>query len=122
MRRWLTTMTLDGLAAVENRLAMMRARLKWARWQHLRMRIGRDGVLPLSSAAEYAQKIAQEASGRPRYTTETIAESLRRPETRKALREELARGIILVDKVDSAGIAPGDDQALKPWPRSGPAR
>ena len=217
MRRLLTTMSLDWLATVENRLAMMRARLKWARWQRLGMHIGRDVVLPLStsvdssycylitigdrchfgpqclilahdgqmdefldagrvgrvvigdgcrigarcvilcnveigagsiveagsvvstslpagsycagsparvvcSAAEYAQKIAQEASGRPRYTTETIAESLRRPETRKALREELARGIILVDKVDSAGIAPGDDQALKPWPRSGPAR
>jgi len=217
MRRWLTTMTLDGLAVVENRLAMMRTRLKWARWQRLGMRIGRDVVLPLStsvdssccylitigdrcyfgpqclilahdgqmdefldagrvgrvvigegcrigarcvilcnveigagsiveagsvvstslpagsycagsparvvcSAAEYAHRIAQEASGRPRYTTETIAESLQRPETRKALWEELAKGTILVDKVATAGIAPGDDQALKPWPRSGPAR
>ena len=213
MGRWLTTMTLDWLAAVENRLAMMEARLKWARWQRLGMRIGRDVVLPLStsvdssycylitigdrchfgpqclilahdgqmdefldagrvgrvvigedcrigarclilcnveigagsiveagsvvatslppgsycagsparvvcSAAEYAQRIAREASGRPRYTTETIAERLRRPEMRKALWEELARGTILVDKADTAGIAPGDDQALKPWPRS----
>ena len=213
MGRWLTTMTLDWLAAVENRLAMIQARLKWARWQRLGMHIGRDVVLPLStsvdssycylitigdrchfgpqclilahdgqmdefldagrvgrvvigdgcrigarcvilcnveigagsiveagsvvstslpagsycagsparvvcSATEYAQRIAQEASGRPRYTTETIAESLRRPETRKALWEELARGVILVDKADTAGIEPGDDQALKPWPRS----
>jgi maltose O-acetyltransferase len=210
-------MTLDWLAAIENRLAMMRARLKWARLQGLGMRIGRDVVLPLSttvdsgycylitigdrcsfgpqclilahdgqmdefldagrvgrvvigegcrigarcvilcnveigagsiveagsvvftslpagsycagsparvvcSAAEYAQRIAQEASGRPRYTTETIAQSLRRSELRKALWEELARGTILVDKVDTAGITPGDDQALKPWPRGWPAR
>jgi|SRR6266850_3009046 len=217
MRPWLTTMTLDWLATVENRLAMTRARFKWARWQRLGMRIGRDVMLPLSttvdssycylitigdrchfgpqclilahdgqmdefldagrvgrvvigngcrigarcvilcaveigagsiveagsvvatslppdsycagsparvvcSVAEYAQRIAEEASGRPRYTTETIAAILRRPETRKALSEELARGIILVDKADTAGIAPGADQSLKPWPRGWPAQ
>jgi maltose O-acetyltransferase len=209
-------MILDWLAAVENRLAMTRARFKWARWQRLGMHIGRDVVLPLStsvdssycylitigdrchfgpqclilvhdgqmdefldagrvgrvvigegcrigarcvilcnveigagsiveagsvvttslppgsycagsparvvcSVAEYAQKVAKDASGRPRYTAATIAGRLRHPETRKALREELASGIILVDKADSAAIAPGDDQSLKPWPRSGPA-
>src|SRR2546425_3472474 len=52
MGRWLQPMTLDWLAAVENRLAMMRARLKWARWQHLGMRIGRDVVLPLSTSVD----------------------------------------------------------------------
>src|SRR5439155_10664965 len=36
MRRRLTTMILDWLAGIENRLAMTRARLKWARWQRLR--------------------------------------------------------------------------------------
>jgi len=74
------------------------------------------------SVAEYAQKMAAEASGRPRYTTKTIAASLRRPGTRKALWDELARGSILVDKLDSAAIAPGDDYSLKPWPRNGLAR
>src|SRR5260370_26759645 len=52
MRPWLTTMTLDWLATVENRLAMTRARLKWARWQRLGMRIGRDFVLPLSTTVD----------------------------------------------------------------------
>jgi len=214
--RWLTTMILDLLSTLESRLATTRARLKWARWQRLGMRIGKDVVLPLSTAvdssycylitigdrchfgpqclilvhdgqmdqfldagrvgrvvigegcrigarcvilcnveigagsiveagsvvatslpagaycagsparvvcsvAEYALRIAGEASGRPRYTTKTIAASLRRPETRNALWEELAKGVILVDKVDTASIAPGDDQSLKPWPRSRPA-
>ncbi len=217
MRRWLTTMPLEWLAAAEDGVASVRARLKWARWRRLGMRIGDDVVLPLStvvdssycylitigdrchfgpqclilahdgqmdqfldagrvgrvvigdgcrigprcvilcnveigagsiveagsvvstslpggsycagsparvvcSVTEYAQKIAQEASGRPRYTAGTIAARLRRPELRKAFWEELAAGIILVDNVASTGIAPGDDQALKPWPRSGPAR
>jgi len=72
--------------------------------------------------AEYAQRIAEEAAGRPRYTTETIAASLRRPETRTALREELAKGVILVDKADTAGLAPGDDRGLRPWPRGWPAQ
>src|SRR2546422_9958158 len=52
MRRWLTTMTLDGVAAVEDRRATMRARLKWARWQRLGMHIGRDVVLPLSTSVD----------------------------------------------------------------------
>src|SRR3989442_4956924 len=52
MRRSLTTMSLDWLATVENRLAMMRARLKWARWQRLGMHIGRDVVLPLSTSVD----------------------------------------------------------------------
>jgi maltose O-acetyltransferase len=216
MSRRLTTLPFDWLASIENRLAITRARLKWARWQALGMQIGRDVVLPLSttvdssycylvtigdrchfgpqclilahdgqmdqfldagrvgrvvigddcrigarcvilcnveigsgsiveagsvvstslpsesycagfparvvcSAAEYAERIAREASGRPRYTPETIAEILRRPEKRKALWEELARGVILVDKVDAASIKPGDDQGLKPWPRIRPA-
>ena len=217
MRRWFTTMTLDWLAGVETRLATTRARLTWARWQRLGMRIGNDVVLPLStvvdssycylitigdrchfgpqclilvhdgqmdefldagrvgrvvigegcrigarcvilcnveigagsiveagsvvatslppgsycagsparvvcSVAEYAQRIAGAAAGRPRYTAETIAASLRRPETRDALWQELAKGIILVDKPDTAGITPGDDRGLKPWPRSWPAQ
>jgi maltose O-acetyltransferase len=217
MRRRLTTMILDWLAGIENRLAMTRARLKWARWQRLGMRIGRDVVLPLStsvdssycylitigdrchfgpqclilahdgqmdefldagrvgrvvigegcrigarcvilcnveigagsiveagsvvatslppgsycagsparvvsSVAEYAQRIAEEAAGRPRYTAETIAAGLRRPETRTALRDELAKGIILVDQADTAGLAPGDDRGLRPWPRGWPAQ
>src|SRR5256712_6355308 len=191
MRRWLPTRTLDGFAGVENRLAMSRARLTWALWQRLGMRIGRDVRLPLStsvdssycylitigdrchfgpqclilahdgqmdefldagrvgrvvigegcrigarcvilcnveigagsiveagsvvaislpagsycagspargvcSAAEYAQKIAQEASGRPRHTPETIAERPRRPATRKGLRGGLGKGTHLV--------------------------
>lgn len=209
VRRWLTTMTLDWLAAVENRLAVIRARRRWTRLQALGMRVGRDVVLPPStwvdvahcylidigdrcyfgpqcmilahdaqmdefldagrlgrvvigegcrigarcvilcnveigagsivetgsvvatslppgsycagtparvvcSAVEYAQRIAQEVSGRPRYTREAIRESLRRPETRRALWEELARGTILVDKADADGAALVDDQALTP--------
>src|SRR5262245_43110906 len=212
----LARMALNWLAAVENRVAAARARLKWARWQSLGMHIGKDVVLPLStvvdssycylvtigdrchfgpqclilahdgqmdqfldagrvgrvvigddcrigarcvilcnveigsgsiveagsvvfnslppnsycagsparavsSAAEYAQKVVQEAKGRPRYTTEAIAEGLRRPETRKALREELAQGVILVN-TPTTGITPGDDHALKPWPRNGSGR
>ena len=57
-----------------------------------------------------------------RYLSSWPDASLRRPETRKALWDELARGSILVDKLDSAAIAPGDDQSLKPWPRNGLAR
>ena len=212
----LATMALNWLAAVENRVAAVRARLKWARWQSLGMHIGKDVVLPLStvvdssycylvtigdrchfgpqclilahdgqmdqfldagrvgrvvigddcrigarcvilcnveigpgsiveagsvvsnslppnsycagsparavsSAAEYAQKVAQEAKGRPRYTTEAIAEGLRRPATRKALREELAQGVILVNTPTTV-IAPGDDHSLRPWPRNGSGR
>ena len=213
VRRRLMTMTLEWLAAVlaavDSRLAVMRARYNTKRWQALGMRIGRDVVLPPSttvdvshcyvisigdrcsfgpqclilahdaqmdefldagrlgrvvigegcrigarcvilcnveigagsiveagsvvatslppgsycagsparvvcSAAEYAQRIAQEASGRPRYTTEALRERLRRPEARKALWEELARGTVLVDRADAAGLAPADDRALRP--------
>lgn len=205
----MTTMILDWLAAVENRLAVMRARRRWTRLQALGMRIGRDVVLPPStwvdvahcflidigdrcsfgpqcmilahdaqmdefldagrtgrvvigegcrigarcvilcnveigpgsiveagsvvatslppgsycagsparvvcSAAEYAQRISQQASGRPRYTMEAIGESMRRPETRKALWEELGKGTILVHKAEAAGVAPTDDRALTP--------
>jgi len=74
------------------------------------------------SVAEYAQRIAEEAVGRPRYTADTIAASLRRPATRNALREELGKGIILVDTADTAGIAPADDRGLRPWPRGWPAQ
>jgi acetyltransferase-like isoleucine patch superfamily enzyme len=209
VRRSVTTMTLDWLAAADNRLASVRARRRWARLQALGMQVGRDVVLPPStwvdaahcyaisigdrcrfgpqclilahdaqmdefldagrvgrvvigegcrigarcvilcnveigagsivetgsvvatslppgsycagsparvvcSAAEYAKRIAGEASGRPRYTTEAIGESLRRPETRKALWEELARGAILVYKGDAGSAAPADDRALTP--------
>lgn len=207
-------MILDWLASVENRVAMARARFKWARWQRLGMQIGKDVVLPLStsvdssycylitigdrchfgpqclilvhdgqmdefldagrvgrvvigercrigarcvilcnveigagtiveagsvvgtslppnsycagsparvvcSVAEYAKRIVEETSGRPRYTAETIAAKLRHPETRTAVWDELAHGIALVHSADAAALAPDDDQSLKPWPRNG---
>jgi len=212
-----TTMILHWLAAVENRVAVARARLKWARWRRLGMQIGKDVVLPLStsvdssycylvtigerchfgpqclilvhdgqmdefldagrvgrvvigedcrigarcvilcnveigagciveagsvvatslppgsycagsparvvcSVVEYAKRIAEQAAGRPRYTAETMAARLRHPETRKAIWDELATGIVLVDNVNRAAIAPVDDQTLKPWPRNGSGR
>ena len=45
-------MILDWVAVLENRLATTRARLKWARWRRLGMRIGKDVVLPLSTAVD----------------------------------------------------------------------
>ena len=205
----LVRMSLALLALIQSRFGATRARLKWARYQALGMRIGKDVVLPGStcvdsshcylitigdrchfgpqclilthdaqmdefldagrlgrvvigegcrigprcvilcnveigantiveagsvvatslpadsycagsparvvcSAAEYAQKVAAEASGRPRYTTTAIEERLRHPERRKALWEKIVRGPILVHRSDANGMAPADDQALRP--------
>src|SRR2546428_7246336 len=56
VRRWLMMMTLDWLAAVlaavDGRLAVVRARYNTERWQALGMRIGRDVVLPPSTSVD----------------------------------------------------------------------
>jgi len=56
----------------------------------------------VSSAEEYARRIAQEASGRPRYTVEALRESLRRPETRKALWDQVTTGTVLVGRANGS--------------------
>ena len=58
------------------------------------------------SAEEYGRRIAQEASGRPRYTAEAIRESLRRPETRTALRDQVMTGTVLVARATGSVGAP----------------
>ena len=60
------------------------------------------------SAEEYARRIAQETSGRPRYTMEAIRESLRCPETRKALWDQVTTGTVLVGPANGSGGASVD--------------
>src|SRR5439155_1296909 len=98
MRRWLTTMTLYLLAGVEiGAGSIVEAGSVVATSLPAGSYCAGSPARVVCSVAEYAQRIAEEAVGRPRYTAEAIAASLRRPATRNALREELGKGIILVD-------------------------
>lgn len=66
------------------------------------------------SVAEYGERLAKDARGGPRYTVDAIGKRARDPEKRDELREELAKGAVVVHAARVSSARPSDDLPLTP--------